>query len=253
MYVPDREPKEEQELQGSILCDEIVKLRPELPIFALTIETDPERVFVISRHGFTGFFSKGKLKEPKDFDNMVRIIRNKIREMEEVISEMPKAKGWENCRVPYLRLRRRHDWQNIESRIAERAERIFEEYLETKPPPQRSLGDVLGAETGGRPIIENILTARRVIFAAILTFSGRMHAVEESLGYRFSKDEGEALNPMVPWVGAFKTYLSTLGIRYREFITPKSGEPEGILPEERIWLKEFCKKKEIKFKFPIVG
>jgi hypothetical protein len=79
-----------------------------------------------------------------------------------------------------------------------------------------------------------------VVFAAIFFNEGRMYQVEESLGYPHPRDEKED-NINISSNEAFKVYISGLGIRYKEVIKGKGK----FLPEEKEWLKSFCKENEL--------
>lgn len=241
-----------QDMQGPILCDEILKLRPELPVFALTIVDDPREVATTSlSHRFTCFFPKRSLspgceKMAENYGDMVQSIYEAIQKMEDSISHMPTGKKWEIYRTPYLNLRRSYEWPNFEVHISNKAERFYEMYYESLPPPKRPLRDNLGVSSAGQPDIVNILIGRRVVFAAILGEGGAMHKVEEGLGYKLPDQMID--DDMKIYSGAFKTYLSEgLAISYRDFLNGK-----GILPEEWNWLERFCRANDIEFSFPLV-
>lgn len=253
LYIPGKKPEEEQELQGPALCDEIIKLRPELPVFALTIVEDPKEVASTSlRHRFTDFFPKKSLSpdhpdRTQNYDMMTSRIKDAIHGMEELISAMPTGKRWETNRTQYLNLRRSYEWSNIEAQISNKAERLFERYFENQQLPERSLRDNLGVTSDREPDIVNILIGRRVVFAAILQESGAMHRVEEGLGYKLPEDE-TVEDDMKMYSGAFKVYLAEgLAISYKDFLNEK-----GILPEERQWLEKFCEKNDIEISFPVI-
>jgi hypothetical protein len=248
----------DNELKGGKVAEELKRLKPYIKLYAVTQVTHPSEVAqIIKKAPFEAdLLAKKDLEDEKKevVKEFAIKLKNAVKEVEEILLCEPFIEK-PQLKLAYLSLRSSSKWVEINEKIGKDARRIFEEAMFRR---DRNLRDVLGLREKVVQI-ENILIARRVIFAEIFNREGKLHQVEHALGF-YEKDIDEKgapkegaepvyKNPNKAYVPAFKNYCSEIGIKPDEF--RNSGK--GVLPEEEKWLKDICKNLlGIDFVFPII-
>jgi len=221
------------EFRGGRLASELKLLKPYLKLYAVTQVTEPSEIAkTVKRYPFEEeLLAKKDLKNKERVIRFVDILKNAVKEAEEVLICEPFAEN-QRLRDAYLSRRLSNLWPQDNNEIGNEAKKLFLEYEFNKG---RNLRDILGLSDKFINI-KNILVARRVIYAEIFNREGKLHIVENSLGFYGDKDE-IIDDPFKLYVPAFKNYCSELRIKPDEF----RNFGKGVLPEERKWLEEICK------------
>jgi CheY-like chemotaxis protein len=231
-------------MTGPELAKELRVIKPYLKLFALTLQGDNDEIARTMRdYPFDGFLSKKSLTNGSKVREFAQEIEQAVKEVEELLISRPFADKPEH-RSAYLALRASKDWRDINERIGEIANRLCDEGSFSR---NRTLRDTLSTRKSGALLIENILTARRVILGEIFNRMGKLHKVEQAVGYEEEKGVYYG-DPYKMYDAGFKTYCSELGLKPDEV----RNRGEGILPEEERWLRAFCEKEQCKYAFPIV-
>jgi len=230
---------------GLELALEIHDRKPYLRLYAITQVTNVEEVAknLIKYPFFDDFIPKANLDNKEKMAEIAANIEKAVKELDEVLLCEPFIDKPE-IRTAYLALRTSSQWSEINKKIGEKAKRLF---TEAEFKKGRSLRDCIGLSKK-MVLIENILVARRVIFAEIFNRRGKLHEVEHALGFYEEEDE-ICDDPYKICVGKFKTYCSELAIRPDDF----RNNGKGVLPEEKMWLEDICENIiSTKCDFPII-
>ncbi len=231
---------EGQRVSGPDLAVAIHGIKPYLKLFALTGEKNTEIVALnMIRSPFHRLISKDSLA--KDSARIFKDLEDAAREVETIKMCEPFLER-RDLRDVYLKERSSREWPDLEKSISETAAKLLADGTFTR---ERTLRDCLPTSKRKRPVMKNILIARRIIFAEILDQRGRLGRVEAAVGYAVPAEENA--KEFTASDGAFKNYCSELGLKPDEFRNTGSG----LLIEEARWLQNWCKANEVLYVFPL--
>jgi CheY-like chemotaxis protein len=219
IYLKDPNTGLDQRLQGDMIAEEIRKIRPEIPIIAVSIGHS------ISAY-IDGYYKKEELFQMELFKEFQDYLEMLIKRMyESLYYPIQYGKVWEKKWGPeYIKFRKDPRFKTMEAKIGEIAKTDYETLREGRL--QMTYRKYRGTDK-----LWDVLIARRVIFAAAFYTlpPGKISGIDWDKVCQFLKfvDESE-----IPDTNGLKNFMHACGIAWGGILTGNT-----LLEEEKEWLR----------------